>query len=349
MPQPYEPEYPEHEPAPWPDHPTKSGALPPQQPPTDVEEYKPDTGRVHIAARRRGADVLAVGSLALHLPHAVASLAVVAAVGYALKLGTGLPLWATVTGWLFSGALVFHHPTEAFLARYVFHHRPPSLVETDRLGPVWRGVAARFGADSTAYQLWINESDDLNAEAAAGHIVAVTTASLRLPPDQLAAVLAHELSHHLAGHSWSSLLSFWYALPGQLVWRALRFLHQRRLPWRTRSEKKAGRRLVLVAVVIAVVALLLFPWLLLVLVTPWLIAAVSRRAELRADRAAARHGFGPELAAVLQRFITEAETTGRPASDRHDRLVPAPSLLSSHPDHHTRLQRLQRYLQPSGR
>ncbi|MEV0320020.1 M48 family metalloprotease [Streptomyces sp. NPDC050658] len=272
-----------------------------------------------------------------------------ACLAYALEGATGIPLWATVAGWLLSGALVFHRPTEAFLARHVFGHRPPSLVESGQLEPLWRDVTARFGADAATYQLWIAESEDLNAEAAAGRIVTVTSAALRLPPGQLAAVLAHELSHHVAGHSWSALLSNWYAQPGRLLWRALRALHQLTLPHRHHEAKEANRRLILLAILIALVLLYLFPWLLLPALTPWLLAAVNRRAELRADRAAALRGFGPQLVTVLQRFITDEEASKRPTpAHRSGRLLPAPSLLSSKPDHHTRLQQLQRYLQQPG-
>ncbi|MFI2259788.1 M48 family metalloprotease [Streptomyces tubercidicus] len=67
--------------------------------------------------------------------------------------------------------------------------------------------------------------DHLNALAAAGHIVGVTRFSLeRLSDGQLAAVLAHELGHHVRGHAWSSLPAQWYAVPGRLVWAVVRKL-----------------------------------------------------------------------------------------------------------------------------
>ena len=60
------------------------------------------------------------------------------------------------------------------------------------------------------YSLWIQDSDDVNATPTPGHTVAVTRWALyTLPPAHLEAVLAHELSHHLGGRAWLSLLSFW--------------------------------------------------------------------------------------------------------------------------------------------
>ncbi|MFF4735893.1 M48 family metalloprotease [Streptomyces sp. NPDC001262] len=61
---------------------------------------------------------------------------------------------------------------------------------------------------------------ELNATAAAGHIVAVTRpATDRSPNSQLAAILAHELGHHVGGHPWAAMLADWYALPARTVGR----------------------------------------------------------------------------------------------------------------------------------
>jgi Zn-dependent protease with chaperone function len=74
------------------------------------------------------------------------------------------------------------------------------------------------------------------------------------------------------------------------------------------------------------------------LATPYLVAAISRQAELRADEHAASLGYASPLMSVLR-----AE---------HDRKAPrrnAPDgvilrLLDSHPDVHTRMHRLQAHL-----
>lgn len=83
---------------------------------------------------------------------------------------------------------------------------------------------------------------------------------------------------------------------------------------------------------------------LLLLVLPYLTAAVSRRAELRADAHAAVLGFGPALAQTLHGW--SAHETGTPATPGMTGLQVR--LLSTHPDHRTRLHHLQPYLQ-SGR
>ncbi|MGH1555409.1 M48 family metalloprotease [Streptomyces sp. L7] len=111
--------------------------------------------------------------------------------------------------WLASGALVFHRPhgkrPRAPFAPPALHPTPQQ--ERAKIEPVWREVTARAGVEGRNYELWVEDSDGLNAVAAAGHIVGVTRFALNeLPNGELAAVMAHELGHHVGGHAWSGLL-----------------------------------------------------------------------------------------------------------------------------------------------
>ncbi|MER6711956.1 M48 family metalloprotease [Streptomyces sp. NPDC000877] len=332
MPTPYEPGTPQ----------------PPGSSPSNRDDDLPHRpGRVHIAARSRGADVTALGSLALHLPHGAASLAVVFVVSYALGRLTGLPWWIPFGCWIVSGALVFHRPCERLLARWLFGLRHPTPEEDARLRPVWREVTARAGVDAGGYQLWIEESDEINAMAAAGHIVGVTSHSLRtLTPAQLGGVLAHELGHHTRGHAWAALLSLWYALPARLAWRVLLRLVARlgRLPTGAAAVVIGVCGAVLVALATATYGLIFLP-----LATPYLVAAVSRRSELRADEHAAGLGFAPQLMAVLRQECDREESRRAAAaalgaaSAEKEGLVAR--LLDSHPDVHTRLHHLRAHLE----
>ncbi|WP_240507344.1 M48 family metalloprotease, partial [Streptomyces kanamyceticus] len=153
------------------------------------------------------------------MPNFLCSLVIVGMVALFLG-GIGLIL---VLLWLLSGLLIFNRAAEGVIARHLLRLRYPTQQELARLQPVWHEVTARAGVEGRTYQLWIEDSDDLNAVAAAGHIVGVTRFAVdRLPSGQLAAVLAHELGHHIGGHSWSTLLGYWYALPGRLAWRVVR-------------------------------------------------------------------------------------------------------------------------------
>ncbi|WP_328620561.1 M48 family metalloprotease [Streptomyces sp. NBC_00354] len=305
-------------------------------PPDDLEYRNGPGTRVTYRARQRRTDHTVWLRLALHLPAFLLSSAVVLAVALALDSLLGVPVWLPVALWAASGGLAFHRPTEVLLARHVLHLHRPVPTELTRLAPVWREVTARAGVDGSRYELWVEDSDELNALAAAGHIVAVTRRALRdLPTSRLAAVLAHELGHHTSGHSWSGMLGWWYAMPGRLVWRGL----ARMKPRMIRTARGASGMALCVLTVLT--CYLAFTTLkatyglpLLLFVLPYLTAAVGRRAELRADVHAARLGFGRPLARSLHERLTEQSAAPGLAA----------RLLSHHPDHRTRLHHLQRYL-----
>ncbi|MEW2567540.1 M48 family metalloprotease [Streptomyces sp. NPDC047070] len=322
--------------------PKKTGSSPPG-PDDDLPRR---SGRVHITARQRGADVTALGTFALHLPHVLASLAVVFLASYAVDTLTGLPWWIPFGCWVLSGVLAFHRPSERLMAHHLFRLRYPTPEEDRKLRSVWREVTARAGVDGKTYQLWVEDSRQINAMAAAGHIVGVTSHSLEtLPTGQLAGVLAHELGHHTKGHAWASLLAFWYALPGRLAWRLL-------LRSAARIDRlSVGAAAVLIGVFVAVVIALAtatYGLVFLPLAAPYLVAAVSRRSELRADEHAAALGFAPQLMAVLRSEHsrekserTAAATLGVPF--REEGVIAR--LLDSHPDLYTRLHHLQAHVE----
>ncbi|WP_055710250.1 M48 family metalloprotease, partial [Streptomyces puniciscabiei] len=336
--------------------------IPPQYPAAPAPEPLPpapaqhphhidtDRGRVFLSAEQRRTDATAVGNLLLHVPNFLCSLFVVALVSLFFG-GLGI---VVILAWLASGALVFHRPTESALARHVLRLRYPTPQERAKLEPVWREVTARAGIEGRNYELWVEDSDALNAVAAAGHIVGVTRFAMNgLPNGELAAVMAHELGHHVGGHAWSSLLGYWYALPGRVAWRVLKAS----FGFMFKVSRAFGcfgvGFLVLFAGGIALATITSFFGLpLLILAVPYALAAVGRRAELRADEHAAGLGFAPMLAAVLDKLHQQeqwqqaqqaAQNGGRPVEESA-----LARLLSSHPDHYTRLHHLQPYLRPQG-
>ncbi|WP_200300715.1 M48 family metalloprotease [Streptomyces adelaidensis] len=311
-------------------------------------DLSPRGGRVHISARHRGADATTLGSLALQLPHVLMSLAVVFLVVYAVDALFGPPWWIPLGGWAVSGALVFNHRCECLLARWLFGLRYPTPEEGRKLKTVWREVTVRAGVDGDSYQLWVEDSAGINAMAAAGHIVGVTSHSLRtLTPARLAGVLAHELGHHAGGHAWASLLTLWYSLPGRIAWQLLRWLAARV------DRLSVGAAALLIGVLGAAVfalATATYGLIFLPLATPYLLAALSRRSELRADEHAAGLGFAEQLSTVLRDDLdrTEPVRTGVAAKGGRVRFTKEgviARLLASHPDVHTRLHHLQAHLE----
>jgi Zn-dependent protease with chaperone function len=322
------------------------------KPPTEHPHHiSTDRQRVHISAHQRRTDATAVGNLLLYLPNFLCSLLVVSM----FSLFFGDLAFLVIIAWILSGALVFHRPTESALARRLLHLRYPTPQERAKLEPVWREVTARAGVEGRNYELWVEDSDGLNAVAAAGHIVGVTRFAMNeLPNGELAAVMAHELGHHVGGHAWSGLLGYWYAQPGRLAWRFLRafsvFVFKV-----SRAFSCFGVGfvvLVLGGIAMATISTL-YGLPLLILGVPYALAAVGRRAELRADEHAAALGFAPMLASVLDKLHQEEQRQTAALAALNNGVAPQESplskLLSSHPDHHTRLHHLQPYLQQQQR
>ncbi|MFE7624338.1 M48 family metalloprotease [Streptomyces sp. NPDC057509] len=318
----------------------------------DLDYFHAPGNRLHIAAHQRRADAATLGRLLLSLPGFAFSLGTVLAAGWLLELAWGVPLWLPALVWLGTGLLVFHRPTEDLYARYVLGFRYPLPHERTRLEPVWREVTGRAGVDGSRYRLWIENTDNLNAYAAAGHIVGVTRFALEnLSSAQLAAVLAHELGHHRGGHSWSTLAARWYGLPGRAAFRAARAV----LVSTTGATLRAACLVTAVllagfgVMLLGPAAMLLGGVPVVLLVLPYTAAALSRRAELRADLHAASLGFAPVLVEVLLAM----EEAGRPPSQVHGaamstRMGARPAsgspLLATHPDCATRLHRLRPFL-----
>ncbi|MFK4225021.1 M48 family metalloprotease [Streptomyces sp. NPDC019890] len=318
----------------------------PHQPPADDLDYRHRGSRVHVAAHQRGADATAIGRLAIHVPGFLVSLAAVAAISQGI-FGT-VGGWLVVLAWLASGALVFHRPTELAYARRVLKLRPPLAEERARLEPVWREVTARAGVERHTYELMVESSTELNAMAAAGHVVGVTTYSLnRLSSSNLAAVLAHELGHHTGGHAWAGLLGYWYSLPGRMAWSVARGFARIAL-FIARRLSFAAYGILILFFGMLVTAGLLGAWFITIplVIAPYLLAYVGRQAELRADQQAAALGFAQEMAEVLQRLQAEEDADKARAAAAGQKLNEPGTLaklLDTHPDHATRLRALEPY------
>ena len=334
------------------------GAVPQQPlvpPRSALDDMHFQQGRVLLKAHQRGADQAAVGQLMAAAPMGVVSFVLI--VGICSMFSPGFALVVGIA-WLLSGLMVFHRPAEDAIARYALRMRRPTGDETARLEPVWAEVTRRAGVRGGHYELWIQERDELNANAAAGHIVGVTTQAVQqLPNSQLAAVLSHELGHHVSGHTWTRMLAHWYALPARTVWG---------LTWAGLSRLFRGGNLACggcLALVLGSIALTLLArawWFVIPLAAaPLLLAMLSRRAELSADAYAASLGFAPQLIEVLAQreatasapgIVTPAPWGPSPAESwvppQHQAQPAAQhrglsALFDMHPDHHTRLHRLR--------
>ncbi|MFC8276551.1 M48 family metalloprotease [Streptomyces sp. NPDC057271] len=98
--------------------------------------------------------------------------------------------------------------------------------------------------------------------------------------------------------------------------------------------------LVFVAAVIGITVA--FPPVLVVLVTPYLLAWAGRAAELRADRTAAELGYGPQLHAVLSGWQEQGADSAR----ADDKLLAR--LMATHPPMHQRIRELEKFAAAAG-
>lgn len=342
----------------------------PNEPPirqsTRRRAVRPSQGRGSGGDARpsgRTVDVATVAKLVFGIPWLVYSAAVVGVLAY--PLGGLTTSFLVLAGWVASGALMFHSRFEGLIATRMFGARPPTAREWNVLGPVWRDVAARAELDPSSYQLWVEDTDQINASAAAGHIVTVTRYALtHLPPEHLAAVLAHELGHHRGGHAWSSLLMYWYSLPARLFTRTMMaasrlvlwlfgvvisFIVELPFLFMVAGLFIVGSLVVSfiggIGVLVARLAdagnYVLPALIVLALLSPVLSPWFARRAEYGADRAAAELGYGSELI----EYFDDEQRAGMPVRAEMPIRV---RLLGTHPPVDVRRRSLLSYLRKRG-
>ena len=245
------------------------------------------------------------------LPVGLAGAAVDAILGTAATEGAAAGV--AIGAWTLCGVVVFLRPVEHGLASILFGARELTAEERARLEPVWKRVCGLAKEDLGDYELRVEDRDELNATAGGARIVSVTTLALSLPDDELAALLAHELGHHLDEHPIASLLGWWFALPSIVLDFLLRI----------------ASVLVWLAWIARIV--LLIPLLLANLAS----AILNRSAEYAADRHAARLGFGPALIAVFERMLAAGH-------DEEDPEDPGPGRLwATHPPLVERIAKLR--------
>src|SRR5262249_28458327 len=142
-----------------------------------------------------------LGSIAVALvtlfPALVGALTIVAPIAYGMNLlwatwGLGAPfvVWA-------AGAVLAAWLQER-IQRSLHGYRGPTTEELRRIREPARRALHHTAISADRIRLMIVKADELNAPATAGRTVVITSyAANSLPPDQLEAVLAHELTHHV--------------------------------------------------------------------------------------------------------------------------------------------------------
>ena len=242
--------------------------------------------------------------------------------------------------WIASGPLILLRSVEEMIIRSRDGLRGPTKDERARLGPCWQAVTRAAVVNPSHYTLWVQKSLRINAFATAGHTVAVTEAALqKLPTPQLEAVLAHELGHHLGGHSWASLLRYWYSLPAMYLFQFTTYLSlalatalgSGSVPMSAAIGAITVGLLVYMVAVVPLVGLLAV----LFLLVPFGLLWVRRAQEHQADAIAASLGYGEPLVQVLL-MTARRDDANQPAWSRWCKRVG-----DSHPSNPERVQRLK--------
>lgn len=317
-----------------------------------------------VKRRRRGIDWTVLVQLLAMVPSLLVGLGIVVLLT-SLVLGyipnrPGWTQWAPLCAaglWFLLGFLWFAPFMQSFLAQSFLLLRPPVQPELRHMEYSWHEVLRRAGIDNRArFRLWIQDTNDLNASAAGGSIVSVTRGALRYSGDHLGAVLAHELGHHLNGHTYPGLLAWWFSRPLYWLRRVVRLALRIALAiLRFISYLNALVALigylfvgaVYLTVLIGLGRAIVWAWdtswaAVVVLALAFVLAPVmNRQAEYRADRIAIQLGYGRALVDVFR----EWQGFG---FDDHSRRGLRALYLASHPPLHARIRKIENQLTHEG-
>ena len=249
----------------------------------------------------------------------------------------GVPFTHFAIGEFLFGIVLFSRPVQRLLFVRLLGARQPTEIERAHLESAWKVVEQQAGIRPRRFVLSVADVDDINAFACGGHMLVVSAFSIEhLTEDELTGVLAHELSHHLGGHTIALTIAQWMSMPilglAQLGIRVrdIGLRISKRLEGEYPTFKLVGWIINIVLTSLSRVLLIGF------LLAQSLGEIVGRSAEFQADRRAHAMGFGRELRYALTRVIHRT-----PASEPTRFLS---RVLLSHPPAIDRVARLDAML-----
>jgi Zn-dependent protease with chaperone function len=280
--------------------------------------------------RIEGSAVASLAPMLLILPVSLAALAVFWLV---VRLVWDVSYTTFAIAYVASAVLLFLRPVQVALLAPLLGARRPTRDERARLDTAWRSVLQAAHVSDRRYVVVVLPSDELNAFACGGNLVVVTTTALEtLPRDELAGVLAHELSHHLGFHTIALTVTQWLSVPVLALARIGFFLHN---VAEAATTSFASNSSLLTAIGLLVGAMLrVAAWIFLsgLLLTNAVANLAGRFSEFEADERAIRLGFGQQLSNALRRTMS-AGGGDRPRSWQE-------RLNATHPPALTRVARI---------
>ena len=227
----------------------------------------------------------------------------------------GLGRWEgpALLAWMAAGLLALTRTWERVVLRFVCRARAPMADEAAALEPIRLDVLDRCGLGPDRIDLCIADLRGRNAYAAGARSIILTRELSRdylagkIGRDVLAAVLCHEVGHHVTGALKVTPVVQWLTLPWRLGCRVGAKIASRFLAGQPRPLLAA---VVLIALSLAIgQAVQLREWgsaaVLCGLVpamvgSPIADAAISRASERAADSYAAQHGYAASLQQALR-------------------------------------------------
>jgi Zn-dependent protease with chaperone function len=187
---------------------------------------------------------------------------------------------------------------------------------------------------SNRYVLAVLPSDELNAFACGGHLVVVSSLAVdTLPRDELAGVLAHELSHHLGFHTVALSVAQWLSVPVQVLARIGFFLQNVASAATSSYASHSAALTVLGRLVSATLTAVSWVFLAGLIVANAVGNVAGKGSEFQADARAVQLGFGRELSSALRRVVSMGGGT-RPLGWRE-------RLGATHPPARTRIAKIE--------
>jgi Zn-dependent protease with chaperone function len=250
-----------------------------------------------------------------------------------IRVFSDVSYWAFALGYLACGALLFLRPVQSIVLAPLLGARRPTPSERARLETAWRSVLQAARLPRRRYVLAVLPAEELNAFACGGHLVVVTTYAVEaLPRDELAGVLAHELSHHLGLHTVALTIGHWLSVPVLILARIGFYLQNVASAATTSYASHSSALTALGKVVSTILTAVSWVFLSALLAANAMANVVGRESEFQADTRAVSMGFGRELSSALRRVA--ASGTQRPRSWRE-------RLAATHPSARTRVAKIE--------
>jgi Zn-dependent protease with chaperone function len=286
---------------------------------------------------RRRLDTSAIAAIAPLVALLPVWLLAIGLIWLPLRLMSDISYMFFATMMMLLGVVLFSRPVQRLVFARMLGARTPTSREILALQPAWEIVSQANHFSPDRFVLAIVNSDETNAFACGGHLLVVSSYAINnLSQDQLTGVLAHELSHHMGGHTVALTISQWMSLP--IIGLARLGISLR--DFSNRITTRFTERYVVARVFMHSLTALLTAISYLLLsgfnTAQALNNRIGRASEYRADARAAQMGFGNELLSALRNVNNQEIQRGM-------RLRPTLSTLT-HPPAGTRVAKLEALL-----